>query len=76
MKQFNCGCTFTGIGQIPDNSTCRPHATLTADGYDKRVHPRANYRCDECACLNYAPRREPKDDWPACVCGHAATAHN
>jgi hypothetical protein len=85
FTQFDCGCTFTGVGEVPDNSTCRPHPYLTSEGYGKHIHPDPNrFSCDECDpklktyCDNYRPSRELRHekDWPVCVCGHVAQAHN
>lgn len=77
MVQFDCGCTFRGIGNPPDNRTCRPHETLKDKGYDKHIHPHNRSGCDECGCHDYRPRAEPANKrWPGCVCGHSAEGHN
>lgn len=60
-----CSCHFVAIGEPMDDAECK-------------VHDRA-YTCDDCGCHDYRPRRivdDPNDNWPTCVCGHMAQAHN
>ena len=74
VMKMVCGCTYQGVGIPFDNSTCLPYKLL-----DKpKTHTKIHYKCDECACLSYAPKREPRkpEDWPPCLCGHESQAHN
>ena len=61
---MGCSCKFIMVGLPMTNEGCT-------------IHDQLEYKCDECECLNYRPRREPKHntDWPLCVCGHPAQHH-
>lgn len=63
---MNCTCKWNGIGRPMSSNGCE-------------VHPADRYGCDDCDnCNDYRPSRKRHDatDWPRCVCGHIAQAHN